>query len=62
MNWFTTDKIFNEFSSNSDENSLNDSWKKVLKYYQYLVKEIVSSSDFNETEYARGLLIYHTIC
>ena len=49
-------EYFNEYT-NSNENI----WNKLLKYYQYLVKELISSPNFTENEYARGLLIYHTM-
>jgi hypothetical protein len=42
-----------------DDDSVN--WAKNLKYYQYLVKELISNDIVSEHEYARGLLIYHTM-
>ena len=51
-------QLYEEYT-NEDNNSLKKSWSKILKYYQYLIKELISNSDFTEKEYARGLLIYH---
>ena len=40
-----------------------DRWSKALKYYQYLVKTIMSDPEYGlgEDGNARGLLIYHTM-
>ena len=49
-------------TENFDENFnkiKNTVWSKILKYYQFLIRELISNSSFTETEYARGLLIYH---
>lgn len=60
------DKYKGELEDTGDSgNSIGDSnilsWAKNLKYYQYLIKELILNDSFTENEYARGLLIYHTM-
>jgi len=51
------DKYKKELENNGDELM----WAKNLKYYQYLIKELILNDVFSENDYARGLLIYHTM-
>jgi hypothetical protein len=36
-------------------------WAHCLKYFQYLIREIMLNDTINEEEYSRGLLIYHSM-
>ena len=56
--------LYDKYKAELEDNEPNDnilSWAKNLKYYQYLIKELILNDTFTENEYARGLLIYHTM-
>jgi len=56
--------LYDKYKEELEDNAPNDdilSWAKNLKYYQYLIKELILNDSFTENEYARGLLVYHTM-
>ena len=54
-------ELYDRYKTELENNSSDLEWAKSLTYYQYLVKELISNDIISESDYARGLLIYHTM-
>jgi len=54
-------ELYDRYKTELENNTSDLEWAKSLTYYQYLVKELISNDIISESDYARGLLIYHTM-